>query len=88
MREAAVHLRQDVWQEQLEHGQRAVRVEVEALHDRIQHNSDQLHRLTTTLQEMQLKLMRQIQQETSEVRYVANEDTKSRACQRKCQCFK
>ena len=67
MREAAVHLRWDERQEQLEHGQRAVRVEVESLHNRMQQNSDQLHRLTATLQEMQLKLMRQIQQETNEV---------------------
>ena len=63
-----VHLRQDDRLEQLEHGQRVVRVEVESLHNRLQQNSDQLQRLTTTLQEMQLKLTRQLQQETSEVR--------------------
>ena len=67
MREAAVHLRQDERQEQLEHGQRVVRVEVESFHNRMQQHSEQLHRLTATLQEMQLKLMGQIQQETSEV---------------------
>ena len=62
------HLRQDDRLEQLEHGQRVVRVEVESLHNRLQQNSEQLQRLTTTLQEVQLKLTTQIHQETSEVR--------------------
>jgi len=50
-----------------EHWQRVVREEVESLHNRMQQNSNQLYRLTTALQELQLKLVGQIQQETSEV---------------------